>query len=46
LRTNIHAEGRRYPAAQLCQQITGLPLSHDPLIRHLRGKFGSLYDLG
>ncbi|HEX3600557.1 MAG TPA: carboxypeptidase M32 [Lacipirellulaceae bacterium] len=45
LRTNIHAEGRRYPAAELCQRITGLPLSHDPLIRHLRGKFGPLYDL-
>ena len=45
LRTNIHAEGRRYPAAELASRVTGKPLSHDALMRHLRGKFGPLYDL-
>lgn len=45
LRTNIHAEGRRYPAAELGRRVTGKSLSHDALMRHLRGKFGPLYDL-
>ena len=27
------------------QNITGAPLSHQPLIRHLRGKLGPLYEL-
>jgi carboxypeptidase Taq len=45
LRTNIHEHGRRWPAAELVRRVTGKPLSHDPLMRHLRGKFGPLYDL-
>lgn len=45
LRTNIHSQGRRYPAAELARRVTGSPLSHDALMRHLRGKFGPLYDL-
>jgi carboxypeptidase Taq len=45
LRNNIHAEGRRYPAADLCRRVTGKSLSHDALMRHLRSKFGPLYDL-
>jgi carboxypeptidase Taq len=45
LRQNIHAHGRRYPAAELGLRVTGQPLSHDALMRHLRGKFGPLYDL-
>jgi len=45
LRKNIHAEGRRYPAAELGRRVTGQPLSHDALIRHLRGKFSPLYNL-
>jgi carboxypeptidase Taq len=45
LRTNIHAHGRRYPAAELGRRITGEPLSHAALMRHLKGKFGPLYDL-
>ena len=31
LRTNIHAQGRRYPAAELGRRVTGWPLSHDAL---------------
>jgi carboxypeptidase Taq len=46
LRTNIHSQGRRYPASELGKRVTGSPLSHDALIRHLRSKFGTLYDLG
>jgi carboxypeptidase Taq len=45
LRANIHANGRRYPAAELGRRVTGAPLSHDALMRHLRGKFSPLYDL-
>ncbi len=45
LRANIHSQGRRYSAAELARRVTGSPLSHDALMRHLRGKFGPLYDL-
>jgi carboxypeptidase Taq len=45
LRTNIHHQGRCYPAAELGRRVTGLPLSHDALMRHLRAKFGPLYGL-
>jgi carboxypeptidase Taq len=45
LRTRIHTQGRRYPAAMLVERVTGSPLSHDALLRHLRGKFGPLYGL-
>ncbi len=43
LNTNIHAHGRRYRAADLCQRTTGKPLSADPLMRHLEGKLKPLY---
>jgi carboxypeptidase Taq len=45
LRANIHSQGRRYPAAELAKRVTGSSLSHDALMRHLRNKFGALYDL-
>jgi carboxypeptidase Taq len=45
LRAKIHSQGRRYPAAELGKRVTGAPLSHDALMRHLRGKFGPLYGL-
>jgi carboxypeptidase Taq len=45
LRKHIHSQGRRYPAAELARRVTGTPLSHDALLRHLRGKFGPLYGL-
>lgn len=45
LRTNIHEAGQRYPAAELVKRVTGKPLSHAPLIAHLRGKLGPLYGL-
>jgi carboxypeptidase Taq len=42
---SIHQHGQRYPAAQLIERVTGQPLSHEPLMRHLRGKLGPLYGL-
>jgi carboxypeptidase Taq len=45
LRKHIHSQGRRYPAAELARRVTGVPLSHDALLRHLRGKFAPLYAL-
>lgn len=43
LNENIHAHGRRYSAAELCQRLTGKPLGADPLMRHLEGKLRPLY---
>ena len=43
LNTNIHAHGRRYRAGELCEKLTGAPLSADPLLRHLKGKLEPLY---
>lgn len=40
---NIHAHGRRYTAEELCRKITGKPLSHDPLLRHLSRKIEAVY---
>jgi carboxypeptidase Taq len=45
LQAKIHREGQRYSAAELIQRITGRPLSHGPLIEHLRNKLGPLYAL-
>ncbi len=45
LTDNIHQHGRRYSASELCQRITGKPLSADPLMRHLEGKLRPLYGL-
>jgi len=45
LNKNIHGHGQCYSAADLVQKITGKPLSHDPLIAHLRGKLAPLYGL-
>jgi carboxypeptidase Taq len=41
----IHHRGQCYTAAELVQLVTGAPLSHAPLIRHLRGKLSPLYGL-
>ncbi|MEX0937540.1 MAG: carboxypeptidase M32 [Pirellulales bacterium] len=42
---NIHQHGQRYTAAELVERITGKPLSHEPLMKYLRGKFAPLYGL-
>jgi len=45
LTEKIYRLGKRYRAAELVKVVTGKPLSHEPLIRYLRGKFGRLYRL-
>lgn len=43
MREKIHAHGRRFTPAELCQRITAKPLSADPLMRHLEGKLLPIY---
>jgi carboxypeptidase Taq len=43
LRKNIHSQGRRYSAVDLCKRITGKPLTHDALLRHLESKVRNVY---
>jgi len=45
LREKVHRHGQRYSAAELVRRVTGRPLSHAPLIEHLRTKLGPLYGL-
>lgn len=45
LNENIHAHGQRYLAADLCEHVTGKPLSAEPLLRHLRSKLLPIYGL-
>ena len=45
LRTNIHAHGRRYGASELCERVTGKPLSSTHLMKHLRTKAEAVYGL-
>jgi carboxypeptidase Taq len=45
LAAKIHQHGQRYTAAELVEQVTGHPLSHEPLLAHLRAKFSPLYAL-
>ena len=42
---NIHRQGQRYHAGDLCRRITGKPLSHKPLLAYLRGKYERLYGI-
>jgi carboxypeptidase Taq len=43
LNEKIHRPGMRWRAGELCKQVTGKPLSHEPLLAYLRGKFLPLY---
>jgi carboxypeptidase Taq len=45
LAREIHQRGQCYTAAELVQEITGKPLSHAPLMAHLRGKLAPLFGL-
>ncbi len=45
LNDKIHRQGQRYRAPELVKQVTGKPLGHEPLMRHLRGKLGPLYGI-
>ncbi|MEW5994786.1 MAG: carboxypeptidase M32 [Candidatus Zixiibacteriota bacterium] len=43
LRRNIHQHGQRYRANVLCEKVTGQPLTHQPLMNYMNGKFGEIY---
>ena len=43
LRTNIHHQGQRYPAADLCVHVTGRPLESAPLVAYINDKLRPLY---
>ncbi|HEX4123272.1 MAG TPA: carboxypeptidase M32, partial [Tepidisphaeraceae bacterium] len=43
LREKIHRHGKRFTGPQLVQNITGKPLSAEPLLRHLRQKAAEVY---
>ncbi len=45
LRANVFAHGRRYTAPQLCERITGRPLSHEPLLQYLEAKLRPIYGI-
>ena len=45
LQTKIHHPGQCYTAAELVEQVTGQPLSHEPALGYLRAKYEPLYGL-
>jgi carboxypeptidase Taq len=46
LNENIHACGRQFRAGELCERVTGMPLSADPFMRYLEGKLRPVYGVG
>lgn len=45
LNTNIHQRGQQYSAAELVEVVTGNKFSAEPLVAHLKKKFGTLYQI-
>jgi carboxypeptidase Taq len=45
LNEKIHRHGQRFRAGDLCRRVTGRPLSHQPLLNYLRGKYAPLYGI-
>jgi carboxypeptidase Taq len=45
LNEKVHRPGQCYRPAELCRRVTGRPLSHEPLLAYLRGKYAPLYGL-
>lgn len=45
LNVNVHQFGKRYSSGELCQKVTGSPLSQSHLISHLREKLSPIYNL-
>lgn len=43
LTKHIHSQGARYSAGELCERITGKPLTHHALMGYLKGKLGEVY---
>jgi len=44
LNEHIHAVGHTYTSEELCEHVTGKPLSAEPLMRHLKSKLRPLYE--
>jgi len=42
---NIYQHGRKYRPAELIERATGSPLTIEPYLGYLRGKYSGLYDL-
>lgn len=42
---HIHRHGRRFLPTDLCKQATGAPLSEDPYLSYLKGKYSALFHL-
>ena len=40
---HVHKHGQRVRAGELCRRATGVPLSPEPFVAHLKEKFGALY---
>jgi carboxypeptidase Taq len=45
LNERIHVHGRLWTAQELCQRVTGRPLSAEPLMRHLNAKAAAIYGI-
>jgi carboxypeptidase Taq len=45
LREQIHRHGRRYTPAELCQRVTGAPLSSAAFLDYLEAKLAVVYQL-
>ena len=45
LNTNIHQYGKRYSSNELCEKVSGAPLSQSHLMSHLRDKLTPIYNL-
>ncbi len=45
LNGKIHRPGRRWLAPELCERVTGRPLSAEPALAHLEAKYSDIYAL-
>ena len=45
LRSNIHRHGATYPARELCERVTGAPLTASHFVSYLENKYRALYRL-
>jgi carboxypeptidase Taq len=45
LTENLYRHGRKFTAPELVQRVTGGPLSIDPYMAYLKGKYGEIYSL-
>jgi carboxypeptidase Taq len=45
LNEKVHRPGHRYRAGELCERVTGKPLSPEPLLAYLKNKYAPLYGL-